>query len=74
METCDIVLAATLKVCGFKLWEIKVVDRKGTFIFGVVPSDFLDEYNTGNCLVEPVALNYAIKTLTTSVRRSIEEV
>lgn len=68
-ETCDIVLAATLKINNFQLYEITKTGNRGTFCFENIPTDFITKFDTGNCLVEPVAFNNAIKTLTTSVRR-----
>jgi len=68
-STCDIVLAATLKVKGFRLVEIMKNGNKGTFIFANIPDDLIDEYDLGRLLVEPKSLNSEIKALTTAARR-----
>jgi hypothetical protein len=67
--TTDIVLAAMLKVHGYKLVEILKNGNKGTFIFANVPDDIINEYDLGQSSVEPKALNYEIKALTTAARR-----
>jgi hypothetical protein len=70
-ETQDIVLAATLKVFGFKLDRIEKTGNKGTFIFSDVTPSVVIDFDTGNCKVEPIAFNNAIKALTTATRRQI---
>lgn len=69
LETTDIVLAAYLKVCGFMMIEILKNGNKGTFIFSEVTDEVINEYDLGRALVEPRALNYEIKALTTAARR-----
>lgn len=71
IETQDIVLAATLKVLGFKLETIEKVGNKGIFYFIDVPQNTISEYDLGDLRVEPVAFNSAIKALTTASRRII---
>lgn len=68
-ETQDIVLAASLKVLGYRLDTIQKVGNKGIFFFSDIPVDILTEYDLGSILVEPVAFNSAIKALTTASRR-----
>jgi len=68
-STSDIVLAATLKVKGFRLVEIMKNGNKGTFIFAGVPEDLINEYDLGCLSVEPKAFNAEIKSLTTAARR-----
>ncbi len=68
-KTTDIVLAASLRVHGYKMNSIEVLGSRGTFVFENVDQDFLMGYDLGKCLVEPVAFNNNIKQLTTSVRR-----
>lgn len=68
-STTDIVLAAFLKVQGYKMLEILKNGNKGTFIFSDVHEDVIDEYDLGQALVEPRALNAEIKSLTTAARR-----
>lgn len=68
-ETTDIVLAAYLKTRGFKLLEILKNGNKGTFVYGNVEEEIINEYDLGQALVEPKALNYEIKALTTAARR-----
>jgi hypothetical protein len=69
IETQDIVLAATLKVLGYKLDTIQKIGNKGIFFFNEVNNDIINEYDLGNLKVEPVAFNSAIKALTTASRR-----
>jgi hypothetical protein len=68
-KTTDIVLAAVLKVNGYELKSITKEGNKGTFYFNNVSKDLLQKYDFGNMMVEPVAFNSAIKTLTTAVKR-----
>jgi hypothetical protein len=68
-ETTDIVLAAYLKVKGYKLLEILKNGNKGTFVFLKVPEKIINEYDLGQSLIEPKSLNYEIKALTTAARR-----
>ena len=69
LSTTDIVLAAYLKVKSYKMIEILKNGNKGTFIFSNVPDEVIDEYDLGQSKVEPKALNYEIKALTTAARR-----
>lgn len=69
VETSDIVLAATLKVNGFRLDRIEKDGRRGVFCFADVDTKVLEEFNLGQALVEPVALNNAVKALTTATKR-----
>lgn len=68
-RTTDIVLAAYLKIIGCQMIDIEKQGQKGTFVFEGVADDLLVTYDLGQALVEPVAFNNAIKSLTTSVRR-----
>lgn len=68
-ETVDIILAAYLKVKGYKLQNIIRNGNRGTFVFDVIPSDVLEEYDLGNGLIEPKALSSEIRSLTTATRR-----
>ena len=68
-KTSDIVLAATLKVCGFDLESIEIIGNKGIFVFYDVDRVFLHDFDLGKIAVEPVSFNNTIKQLTTSVRR-----
>lgn len=68
-NTQDIILAATLKVYGFKLEKIEKTGNKGTFFFENVDKNVVTDFDTGNCKVEPLAFNNAIKALTTATRR-----
>jgi hypothetical protein len=67
--TIDIILAAYLKVKGYKLKEIERQGNRGTFIFDAVPQDVVDQYDLGQSLVEPKALNNEIRALATAARR-----
>lgn len=69
IETQDIVLAAALKVLGYRLDTIQKVGNKGIFFFSQVEENVINDYDLGNLMVEPVAFNSAIKALTTASRR-----
>lgn len=71
IETSDIVLAASLKVKGYRLDKIEKQGNKGIFCFADVDESALSEFDLGKCTVEPVAFNNAIKALTTATRRII---
>jgi protein associated with RNAse G/E len=71
IETQDIVLAAALKVLGYRLDNIEKVGNKGIFHFVDVDEYMVNDYDLGNLRVEPVAFNSAIKALTTASRRII---
>lgn len=69
--TSDIVLAATLKTLNYPLSSIEKIGNKGTFYFENIPDSLINQFDTGNCSVEPIAFNNAIKSLTTAVRRQM---
>lgn len=69
IETSDIVLAATLKVKGYRLDRIAKDGKRGVFCFTDVDTEVLNEFNLGQSLVEPVSLNNAVKALTTATKR-----
>ena len=69
LQTTDIVLAAYLKLKGFKMTNIIKHGNKGTFVFDTVPETVVNEYDLGQALIEPRSLNSEIKALTTSARR-----
>ena len=71
IETQDIVLAATLKVLGYRLDTIEKVGNKGIFFFNDVDESVVNDYDLGNLKVEPVSFNSAIKALTTASRRTL---
>lgn len=68
-ETVDIILAAYLKVKGYKLQEIVRHGNRGTFVFNDVPADMITDYDLGQALVEPKSLNNEVRALTTAARR-----
>lgn len=68
-ETSDIVLAAYLKVKRHAMIEIIKNGNKGTFVFSNVPDQEINDYDLSQASVEPKALNYEIKALTTAARR-----
>lgn len=68
-ETVDIILAAYLKVKGYKLQNIIRNGNRGTFVFDAIPITVLEEYDLGNALIEPKALNSEVRSLTTATRR-----
>jgi hypothetical protein len=69
IDTSDIVLAATLKINGYKLERIEKQGNRGIFCFADVDDSLLHDFDLGKSLVEPVAFNNAIKALTTAARR-----
>jgi hypothetical protein len=69
IESSDIVLAAALKVKGYKLDRIDKQGNRGIFCFADVDVEVLAEFDLGKCLVEPISFNNAIKALTTATRR-----
>jgi hypothetical protein len=71
IETQDIVLAATLKVLGYRLDTIEKIGNKGIFFFNGVDEKVVNDYDLGELKVEPVAFNSAIKALTTASRRIV---
>lgn len=71
IETQDIVLAATLKVLGYKLDTIEKVGNKGIFFFNDVDEAVVNDYDLGKLKVEPISFNSAIKALTTASRRTM---
>lgn len=71
IETQDIVLAATLKVLGYRLDTIEKIGNKGIFFFNDVDEAVVNDYDLGNLKVEPVSFNSAIKALTTASRRTM---
>jgi hypothetical protein len=71
IETQDIVLAATLKVLGYRLDTIQKIGNKGIFFFTEVDEAVVNDYDLGNLKVEPVSFNSAIKALTTASRRTL---
>jgi hypothetical protein len=73
-KTTDIILAACLKINDYELDSIKKGEsNKGIFIFKNVPKEFVADYDLGKIQVEPVTFNNAIKQLTTSVRRMLQQ-
>lgn len=68
-STIDIILAAYLKVHGYKLKGIERQGNRGTFVFDSVPQDVVDQYDLGQASVEPKALNNEIRALATAARR-----
>ena len=71
IETQDIVIAATLKVLGYRLDTIQKIGNKGIFFFNEVDESVVNDYDLGNLKVEPVSFNSAIKALTTASRRTL---
>jgi hypothetical protein len=68
-HTSDIILAACLRVHGFEMTSIVKEGSKGVFVFSNIPDEFILNYDLGKMLIEPIAFNQMIKTLTTAVRR-----
>jgi hypothetical protein len=70
-ETQDIILAASLKVLGYRLDHIEKIGNKGIFHFINVDDEIVNDYDLGKLLVEPYAFNNAIRALTTASRRTL---
>lgn len=70
-HTVDITLAAVLKETGYSLDRITINNKKGTFVFLNVESEFIENFDKGNLLVEPVSFHNAIRTLTTAIKRQV---
>jgi len=70
IDTQDIVLAASLKVLGYRLDSIEKIGNKGIFFFADVDESVINDYDLGNLRVEPISFNSAIKALTTASRRT----
>lgn len=71
IATQDIVLAASLRVLGYKVAKIERDGNKGVFHFDGVDEQHIKQYDLQQLLVEPVAFNSAIKSLTTATKRSL---
>lgn len=69
IESSDIVLASYLKCLGYQLDRIDKQGNRGIFCFRDVPDDVLSKFDLGKALVDPIAFNGAIKSLTTATRR-----
>lgn len=70
-HTVDIALAAVLKETGYSLDRIKIDNKKGIFVFLEVDNEFIENFDKGNLLVEPVSFHNALRTLTIAVRRQV---
>ena len=68
-KTTDIVLASTLKIKGYDLYNIVKNGNKGTFCFKAVDPKIIAEYDLCQVFVEPMQFNNTIKALTTATRR-----
>lgn len=71
IDTSDIVLAAFLKVKGYRLEKIEKQGNRGIFCFPEVDEELLEEFDLGKGMIEPVAFNNSIKALTTATRRML---
>lgn len=71
VESSDIVLSAYLKCLGYQLDRIEKTGNRGIFCFSDVPDNVLADFDLGKALVDPIAFNGAIKSLTTATRRII---
>jgi hypothetical protein len=68
-ETQDIVLASALRTRGYKMTDIRKVGAMGTFCFDTIEDEDMKKYSLGELLVDPIAFNNMLKSLTTAVRR-----
>ena len=67
-KTTDIVLAAVLKMEGYKLERIDVSGRQGTFHFIDVKQVDIDDFRYDRIRVEPKDFNQSIRQLTTTIK------
>ena len=68
-KTTDIVLAAVLKMLGYKLENIEIEGRRGTFIFANVNPHSVDEFNYDGVRVEPKEFHAHVRTLSATINR-----
>lgn len=70
----DLYLAAVLILHGAKLIDIKTDKntKHGTFVLENVDKNIIGDYYLKQTLVEPVDFYYNIKSLTTAVRKRLE--
>lgn len=71
-KTSDIVLAAVLKIHGFKLVDVIMHGKKGTFHFVQVDDDIINRFNFDGMMIEPKCLHSQIRDLSTLIRRMVE--
>ncbi len=71
-RTSDIVLASTLKINNFNLVKIEIDRNKGVFVFDDIEDEFIQDFDLGKVLVEPIEFNNGIKSLTTATRRLLK--
>lgn len=71
IATSDIILAATLKVLGESLVLIEKDGPRGIFHFDNVNTANLQAYDLGQCRVEPISFNNAIRALSTAAKRAV---
>lgn len=69
VTTTDIVFAAYLVTRGYKLADLTVVNKQGTFFFDNVSEQHVKEFDMGQALVEPVHFNTSLKQLATACKR-----
>lgn len=72
-STTDIILAAVLKLKGYKLLRIDMTGSRGTFVFEDIDERIIISFDMGSVLVEPTAFNGTIKQLSTATRRMQRE-
>lgn len=72
-KTNDIILASTLKLKGYPIVDIQRHGNIGTFVFHDVEDKHIKEFDLGQSLVEPLQFNNTIKSLTTAVRRLVND-
>lgn len=71
-KTSDLVIAAVLKTSGKELTNIELKGTRGIFVFKDVDSDFLNDIDMGNILVEPTEFHNTTKQLTSIIRRKLQ--
>jgi len=71
-STNDIVLAASLQLHKKNMIKIEKHGNRGVFVFENIEDDFLNNYDLGKIVVEPVGFSSTVKQLTISVKRVME--
>lgn len=71
--TSHVPLAAYLKVCGTKIVNIEVKDRRGVFTFENVDRDLIINFNNGAAMTEPGEYADKMSQLTQTAKRLLKE-
>lgn len=71
-KTSDLHLASFLRLNGYNLDNIVIFERRGEFHFHDVNQELVDQYFLEQTTVEPIAFMNAVRSLSTAVRRNID--